>query len=145
MKTFFRLFVWAILMGFVACLIAAVLVVSCHGQVNAGNELDAIALVEGPPPGPAGEGTPWGILPSTWAQWSKIPMDRADPLLQRCVALAILFDIEAKLSATGFPVNEYTVALRWNAGKNARWFSRANYRYARAVQALVWERKRRKP
>jgi hypothetical protein len=145
MKTFFRCFVWALLMGFIACLIAAGLVVSCHGQVDAGPELDAIALVEGPPPGPANEGTPWGILPATWALWSKVPMDQADPLLQRCVALAILFDIEAKLSATGFPINSYTVALRWNAGKNARWFSRANYRYARAVQALVWERKRRKP
>lgn len=146
MKTFFRCFIWALLMGFIACLIAAGLVVSCHGQVDAGAELDAIALVEGPPPGPANEGTPWGILPSTWRQWSKVPMDEADPLLQKCVALSILYDIEVELMETGFPINSYTVALRWNAGKNARRFTPANYRYARAVQALSNEhRPRRHP
>ena len=146
MKTFFRCFIWALLMGFIACLIAAGLIVSCHGQVDAGAELDAIALVEGPPPGPAGEGTPWGILPSTWRQWSAVPMDEADPLLQKCVALAILYDIEARLPFLGLPKNPYVVALVWNAGpgrSSRRDFTPSNYRYARAVQALYFAHENR--
>jgi hypothetical protein len=119
------------------CLVLLVcLALPCLGQIEPFGELDAIAAVEGPPPGRAGELTPWHILPATWALYSKVPMNEASPLLQQSVALCILADIQTRLTATGYPINAYTVALRWNAGTHARHFRPRHYEYARAVQTL---------
>jgi hypothetical protein len=102
--------------------------------------LHAIAEVEtglrGNLVGRHGERTMFQIKPSTWRQYSSVPITRASHAEVCRVATAILSDITRSLERSGIPVTPYSVALRWNAGTNARRYSRHSVDYARRVTNL---------
>lgn len=97
--------------------------------------LAAIAIVENSPNmiGLRGERSVYQILPSTWRQYSRIPIHNATAEEQHQVALSILRGFHQRLVRRGIVPDVYNLALAWNGGPNASRYKPSTINYAHRV------------
>jgi hypothetical protein len=103
--------------------------------INEGVFLESIAEVENSAGkiGKKGEMTPWQIMPTTWCDYTIVPIDEADTDTQAKVALRILRHYSSILTKRGIMPNVYNLALAWNGGPSRKEYPPSSVRYAERV------------
>ena len=106
-----------------------------HTSYDENRMLAAIAIVENSPNtiGLRGERSIYQILPSTWREYSRIPIHEATAEQQHEVALAVLRGFHRRLERRGIVPDVYRLALAWNGGPNAKRYKPSTLNYALRV------------